>query len=509
MKFNETSNVQKAVRNHPDATTNESGGLAYKSNPCSELYKRVMTYMVSEPKFYVSAGAEMTQMQSLIAQVAKIDPEFILKLAAFARQEMYLRSAPVFLLVEACQYNECKPFIRRYTPAIIQRADEITEVLAYWTQKYGNIGNRSKTGSLPSSLKRGVADAFHNFDTYQFGKYKADSKQFKMSDAIRVTHPRPINPAEVTLFKQIRSNTIPIPDTWETFISKNGSTSENWKAIAPKMPYAARLRNLRNFLEHGVDMKPVIEYLTNQNALKKSRQFPFRFYSAYKSIIGRANSEETVNALADCLELSISNMPELKGTTYGCADKSGSMEQLLSAQSTMTRLEVACLFLSMLDKLCEKSVRAVFATGLARVDIIRRDSIISIMKEIMRINVGGTTNGYLTVEYLNTTKTFVDRIIIFTDEQLYGGSLYAELKKYKQNVNPNVFTYIINVAGGATVQIPDDEPNTVIIGGWSEKVFNFIPKFEAFGKSALDEVQNFKVGRYGRTLRKSVQEEEM
>ena len=51
------------------------------------------------------------------------------------------------------------------------------------------------------------------------------------------------------------------------------------------MGYMALLRNLRNFIEKGVkedSIQYVIDRLTNPEQVERSKQFPFRFYSAAK-----------------------------------------------------------------------------------------------------------------------------------------------------------------------------------------------------------------------------------
>lgn len=499
MKFNAPNSIPTIIEQHPERTTNLGGGVAFKHNAKVELYKRTMTYMVGEPKFYMSPSADMGEMQLLISQVAKEDPEFILKLAAFARKEMYLRSAPVFLLVEACDYPQCKPYIRKYVPHIIQRADEITEVIAYWTTKNGNIGNRSSRGSLPASLKKGLADRFQTLTAYEAGKYKKDDAKVKMSDVIRVTHPKPLNDEMNTLFKQIRTNTVPIPFTWETQVSTRGSTKEVWSEVAPKMPYMAKLRNLRNFNDKGVPLQDILTHITNPAAVKKSMQYPFRFYAAYKELVN--TNEDIINALETALELSIENLPVLEGITAGFADVSGSMNDKVSEKSTITMKEIACLYLAMLSKISPQSRKYVFADQIAQINVIRQDSILSIMRQIMESHVGGGTYGHLTIQTLLNQKLKVDRIIIFTDEQMYesgwcGDSVAQLLKEYKAKINPNVYCYVISMHGYPNVAIPKDETRTAVISGWNDRVFEFIKVFENFGRDPTGIIEKYTVGRY-------------
>lgn len=341
-KFNKRASVGGMVEAHPDRVENYEGGIAFKTNPKMELTLRFLTYLVGEPKFYTpNADEEMETIRNLISIVSLEDPEYLMKLAAYARNAMYLRSAPIFILVESAQFDTVKPFIKNYTPTIIKRADELTETIAYFINKHGEIGSRGKA-SLPNSLKRGIAKSFYNFDAYQFAKYDRDGT-VKLKDVLRLVHPKPRTEEEAELFRQIRDRSLPIPETWETIISNNGSTKESWKSVIPKMGYMAKLRNLRNFLKVGVDLTPIIRHLTNPKAVRNSKQFPFRFYSAHKTLENMTEKpferQPLMEAIERALELSVENLPKLGGRTYVTSDNSGSMESPLSKRSSIQYIE--------------------------------------------------------------------------------------------------------------------------------------------------------------------------
>ena len=83
---------------------------------------------------------------------------------------------------------------------------------------------------------------------------------------------------------------LPIPKTWETELSEKGNNKESWAALidSNKLPFMAMLKNLRNIILAGMDDRYhdwIIEgKLTNEAAVKASRQFPFRFLAAYDVI---------------------------------------------------------------------------------------------------------------------------------------------------------------------------------------------------------------------------------
>ncbi len=529
-KFNVKRTVGERLKDRPDATQNYEGGLAFKANPKTELALRCMTFLVNEPKFYTSGEKDTGEIADLIKQVAAEDPEFPLKLAAYVRDEMYLRSAPIFALVESAQYDHCKPFIEKWVPSIVRRADELTEVIAAFINKHGEIGSRGKA-SLPNSLKRGVAKAFYNFDRYQFAKYDRDG-EVKLKDVLRLTHPKPRNEFESETFRMIRDRSLPVPVTWEVILStrKNPETGETyetkkeaWEAVIPQMGYMAKLRNLRNFQKEGVDLTPALDHLTNPNAVKYSKQFPFRFFSAWKATTsytfgqprtgpyGRGSRDpfvqnEVSKALETAMELSVGNLPKLGGRTFITSDNSGSMTSSISGRSTVSCNEVANVMASIAHSLGDNAIASVFGTRFALVPLNPKDGILTNVRKLIDTYVDYSTNAWLALNYLNDNKIDVDRIFLFSDMQCYsthgrlmyfGGSnrgrqsLAEEFKTYKRTVNPNVILYSWDLTGYGTLQFPEDEPGVVLMAGWSDRALRFIYEYEKFDGSMVGAVEAY------------------
>ena len=107
-KFGRKARYEPRVASDPSRTVNLAGGVAYKPSDKVELVKRVLTWYVAEPKFYGNTTDETVRIMELVNRIGREDPEFILKLAVFARNVMYLRSAPVFLLVEGLSISEIR-----------------------------------------------------------------------------------------------------------------------------------------------------------------------------------------------------------------------------------------------------------------------------------------------------------------------------------------------------------------------------------------------------------------
>ena len=276
-------------------TTNHEGAIAWRMSPEWELYSTVVTTMGVEDKFYESGEDRVRHIADL---VRKVKPEFVAQLAVYTREQMHLRSVPLLLLVELDQCHQGDSLVSRAVCRTVQRADEITELLMCYQWRLG----RKDLKGLSNQLRKGLAEAFNNFDEYQFAKYNRKNHEVTLRDALMLVKPKPKDDAQADIFRKIQSDTLETPYTWETELSavgqqhfesaeeKNEAKREVWRQLARshRMGYMATLRNLRNMLFLGVDddtMRMVCNFIANPDAVRRSKQLPFRFLSAYLELI--------------------------------------------------------------------------------------------------------------------------------------------------------------------------------------------------------------------------------
>ena len=491
--------------------TNYEDGKAYSMSPKLDLYTTISSYLVKEPKFYGDTNEEYERVISLIKQVHSEDPEFVLQLATFARNELYLRSAPILLLGVAAQLKT--PNLRQYVPAIVKRADELSEIIAYFVKINGNIGNETAKGMLPNPLRRGLSEVFHRFHRHNFAKYDRNNANVTLQDVIRLVHPVPITEEEKSLYKDIAKDTLGSANTWENKISTKGSTKENWEESITVMPIMATIRNLRNILDKEVGDKYiqiVCDKLSSENTILNSKQFPFRFFNAYREIEDHRNpaAGKLLSYLNRAVDISIKNLPVLQGITAVFADVSGSMtQQTLSKNSKTYPKDIATLYAAITSKFTN-GVIGVYADEFRTVNFADQDTVLNRKDKLDRINVGGSTNAYLALRYLNHRNVRVNRILIFSDEESYDskgyydfpyasprGSVVEEWTKYKKS-NPNCYLYCINLVGYGHTQVPEDDPRALNIGGWNESIFKYIPVFEENKDTVIDKIKNIKAGDF-------------
>lgn len=531
-KFNKKPDVQKQLLEREDATTNYEGGLAFTPTEHQEFYSRVATWMVKEPKFYDEKSEDTDdRIRWLVGCLSGQDPEFVLKMAVYARNELYMRSGPAYLLALACRHDETRKLVPEYADAIVQRADEITEVLAAYS-------NLNKGKNVPRALRTGLDRALRKFDEYQLAKYNRQGT-WTFRDAWRVIRPKPTTDEERELWGRVVKGELKTPETWEVNLSTKGASKESWETIIPKMGYMALLRNLRNFLKHKVELDRVVDRLTDPEQVRRSKQFPYRFYSAYKALGGDtgfegyggpryggesfedikadlADKNRLLDAIETALRLSVDNIPKLKGRSFVACDNSGSMSNGVSKKSDVTCMEVANMNGALAAGFCEQAIVAAFGDRVVPVTFRKHASVFDNMRDINRADNGYSTQGWMIPELLIDRDIDVDRVMIFTDMQMYdrhagGGylpwglgfdrkpqnvrSLAAGMTQYRRKMSHDVWLYIFDLSGYGTIQTPKDDPHTFNLAGWSDRVFEWMQYAETDPAIVIQRIKEYQYER--------------
>jgi hypothetical protein len=249
------------------------------------------------------------------------------------------------------------------------------------------------------------------------------------------------------------------------------SEADQWKLFVQHgMGYMAILRNLRNFDEAKISddvVKHVVAILGDAEEVAKSRQFPFRFFSAFKATGGG----RWAPALSQGVQHSLANVPSLGGNTLLLADMSGSMFGWGgSGRSQTTMAEMAALFTSALALRAEKSTLVQFGTSSEEVKVDRSIGVLDHMAKFH--SMGGTmTMEAIRKHFRAGTHT---RVVIVTDEQAHydrhGGSIDSLIPE-----DVHVFTWNL---GGYAPAHAESGPTRHALGGLTDQSFRTIPLLE-------------------------------
>ena len=499
-----------------------NSGAGFERDAKSELFLLGVSSF-NEDMYYESASLQMTRVKELVSKVLESD-DGVAWLAGFTkwlRADANIRSMSIAiaLVTAKTMLDQGIAGSRSIVSNVLQRADEPAEAIGYWYTNYGR--------KLPQPVKRGIADAAKRlYNERSVFKYDSDSKAIRFADVIQLVHPDPSSLKQSAVFKfalDRRYNdkalpTVKVKDwdgkiveftlnvaaerekvkslggvelrklanegklteylkssgmTWESLSSiiDGGMDAKAWEAVIPTMGYMALLRNLRNFLNAGVStevLDQIAARIADPDEVAKSKQLPFRFWSAYKET---EHSNQFSLAIERAFDASLVNVPALSGRTLILVDMSGSMWGRMSAKSDLMRHDTAALFGAALAKRADEADLVRFGSGSEAIKFTKSTSVLK-LKDKLTKDLGGTDLGRaLTKHYKGH-----DRVIILTDEQY--DPVY---RRYWDPVDPSTIVpdkpiFVWNLAGYEPAGM--GQPNVYVSGGLSDAAFGFIDLVE-------------------------------
>lgn len=262
------------------------------------------------------------------------------------------------------------------------------------------------------------------------------------------------------------------------------STRERWELVLSQLGYMALVRNLRNLDEAGLDdatADRLCARIADPDEVRRSRQLPFRFLSAYLN----APSLRWARALETAAQLSVENVPELPGRTLVLVDVSGSMNNPLSRHSKVTYAMAGALFGVALALRSPGRVDLHgFATGQFKATPGRTASLLRATDQFTA-QIGTIGYGTETYQALRTGYAGHDRVVIVTDQQTFANSGRAvSMGGWGQNpqglgalVPDHVPMYAFNLAGYRAGAFPVGT-NRHELGGLTDHTFTLIRQLE-------------------------------
>lgn len=513
----------------PGVTT-YGGGKGAVSDTKTELFRLGVNLFYGEDTYYEKGDGRNKRFTALVEQLAVSDPLWTVKFLIWMRTVGNIRTTSVVGAAHFVHARLSNPAavaedellsslghkgMNRYVISeVLARADEPGEFVAYWLANFGK---------LPKPVKRGISDSVLKlYNEYSVLKYDTASHAVQFSNVLNLVHAKPDKPWRADLFKYVIDKKYDTVDddfnynlpmikaerqlrvdaakdvkilldadrvkaagmTWEDVLSLGGSKLDKaklWESVIPNMGIMALIRNLRNFEEAGISKEAraqVIAKMTDAEVIDKSKQFPYRFLSAYQ----QTNSLQYHAALETALELATQNIPVFDESTLVLIDTSGSMGAPVSNKSKMTCAGAAALFGAAVAARSPGNVDIVmFADRSIKLNIKPGTSVLKIVSEVERrngeIGYGTQTHDALRTHF-NPKKH--KRVFIFTDGQSFHG-YYGDVSSFNFG---KAFVYAFDLAGYKVTDLPTGKDRKYQLGGLTDATFKLIPLLENMGEGA-------------------------
>lgn len=471
---------------------------AYGRSEAMQLVRKYDIFGVLDAKDTVSL------MEEIIDSALDYDFKATLDWAVELRNEFYIRLNPQVIMVRAAIHPKRKQFTAEFNGAfaainkqVMFRADDAMSQMAYYLYK-----NNGKKNDIPSVIKRSWASRLGSLSRYEVAKYK--NHEIGMINAVRICHAN-----SDVLDELMQNGTVEVEQgqkTWENLRSEGKSWAEIFNTV--KMGHMALLRNLRGFLTEVEDRDLAVKYMESlKSGVLKGKQFPFRYYTAYQ-MIGKARGEIhfaqlALDTLEECIDISIENMPKLKGKTMCLSDNSGSAWGGLTTEyGSVVVAEIDNLSSVITAMRSDEGYVGKFGDILRVYPISKRRGALEQAREICENNsndVGGGTEGGIWEFFANAIdkKEHWDNIFIYSDQQAGTGGLYGTSAQnrayrsrgyecdgnminvfklvldYRKSVYQKVNVFSVQTAGYDNMVVPNYAYRINLMYGWTGKEIVF------------------------------------
>lgn len=323
---------------------------------------------------------------------------------------------------------------------------------------------------------------------------------------------------------------LPTPETWETQVSTKGNKAKTWEDLIDhnKLPFMAMLRNLRNLVLAGVSQKHhqwAIRKLNDERAVINSRQFPFRFFSAYEVLgelekiadgimppkrqpkgakakskkppkelpkVDKAILQRYRTALDNALKIATSyNVKPIPSSTLILCNVGSNMNRPCTSARGLgkprTVLEVGVLLGLMCKYSCEQCTMIIYGEHSFTEIQLQEGTILHNMEHVTgtATSEGLTANcGVIPSQFLHNmliNRVPVDTLMVLADTMNLtdpqGKEMLDFLKKYRHLVNPNLLFVSVDLSGrssGVSSTIRPEHENDIFLSGYSDQILRFI-----------------------------------
>lgn len=493
-------------RRLPAATDrNEAGGLAYARSPRGALALYAATGCLNST-FYAS---DAEQLDRVLALCAEVEPRFVAQTAIYARRIGAMKDMPALLLASLSVRD--RDLFAAAFPQVVDNGRLLRNVVQIL--RSGRVGRKS-LGSLPKRLVRAWLDRASEKQLLSAAIGNAPS----LADVIRMVHPKPADAGREALYAWILGKpydpaqlpdivrayeafkrdpvNAELPDLPFQYFTSLSLDRAQWATLARRASWQSLRQNLNTFGRNGVfedkaALYDVVAKLTDADAIRRARAFPYQLLTAYQATEGLPR--EIGEALQDAMEIATRNVPSLQGDVVVAVDVSGSMASPVTGfrkgATTKTRcVDVAALVAACVQRNSPLARVMPFDTAVRDVRLNPRDSVMTQARQLAQL-CGGGTNVSAPLAQLNREKAKVDLLVLVSDNESWrdtrGEGATETMRQWTQLKTrcPQAKLVCIDLQPYATSQTVERE-DVIHVGGFSDAVFDLLANFAAEGAGA-------------------------
>lgn len=487
-------------------TRNEAGGAAYAFTPEHTLAQYAATGCLNGT-YYASA---QDQLQTLLEMAARVDHNFIARVAVWCRKHGHMKDTPALLMAVLAQRDGA--LCEKIFPQVIDNGKMLRNFVQIIRS---GITGRKSLGTRPRRMVR------------QWLESQSDEALFRASigndpslaDIIKMVHPRPATPAREALYAYIigrehsaellpplvhayeafkAGRTAEVPDVPFEMLTALPLTDEQWAEIARNAPWQMTRMNLNTFARHGVFNKHgmtqlIANRLRDRILVERARVFPYQLMAAY-TMTGSDVPGQVTDALHDALEIATQNVPAVEGRVYVMTDVSGSMHSPATGYRRGATTSVRCIDVAALVAACvlrqnpQAEVIPFHDSVVQGTRLSARDSVLTNAQLLASLPSGGT-NCSAPLRWLNQRCAKGDLVIYVSDNESWvdvrhgrGTATMQEWEQFRRR-NPRARLVCIDVQPYASTQA-QYRADVLNIGGFSDQVFRVVAQFAAGELSA-------------------------
>lgn len=451
----------------PADTVNRAGGRAYQLSEKAALAQYAATGTFNDT-FYSTGEAQVSEVLEI---ASKVDPEFIGKVAIYARTDGRMKDMPALL----CAHLSTRgpgglEVLKRIFSVVIDNGKMLrnfVQIMRSGVTGRKSLGTAPKnlvaswfSGKAPADIFRmstgndpSIPDVLYLSRSTDMGSPERKAFYAYLLDREYDFDSLPPLVKEYEVLKKEPAIATSLPRVPFEMLMGLPLGDSGWRLLAEQMSWTQIRMNLNTLARHNVfnsdrHVEMVAAKLADSELIEKVKPFPYQLLTTYlntipddqyKNFIGNgytssyyaqqpATNKEKVeipkivlNALHSAMEIATKNVPTIEGPVYVAVDVSGSMQSPVTGTragaSTKTRaVDVAALIgATFLRKNPNGSELLPFSDNLfLSHECIPQDSIMTNARKLASLG-GGGTNMTSAIAYLNKTKKKGNLIIVVSD----------------------------------------------------------------------------------------------